>query len=280
MTVTRTSRRSATAIAAAASALALGSIAAPAVADTSEDPNSSDNNVAPPSAFTGAYVVEANGDNVIGPAPDLEPGVGNPGAEGTFLFFTNADEEIICWEISVTGLTSEYESGAKTATHIHEAGAGTNGPPRIAFPNPEPADSTDPAVERTSSGCAEGPFTTGLGPDGPNSEPDFGTDFSLAQIEANPAGFSADTHTAEFVPGAVRGQLVFSQQLLDDANAALAEDDDADDTDDADDRELPAGGFRGGEGGSASSLPLGLMAAFTVAAGAAGAVALRRRQSA
>lgn len=277
MTVTRTSRRSATAIAAAASALALGSIAAPAMADTSEDPNSSDNDVAPPSAFTGAYVVDASPDQVIPDANDNPAGV--DGAEGTFVFFTNAEENIICWEISVTGLTTDYQSAAKTATHIHQTPAGENGPPRIAFPNPGPV-SDDATTERTSSGCAEGPFTTGLTPDG---GPDTGTGFTLDQIEANPAGFSADTHTTDAVSGAVRGQLEFSQQLLDDANAALAEDDDADDTDDtddADDRELPAGGFRGGEGGSASSLPLGLMAAFTVAAGAAGAVALRRRQSA
>lgn len=269
MTVSRTSRRSATAIAAAASALALGSIAAPAMADTSEDPNSSDNDVAPPSSFTGAFVANATPDQVIPDADDNPAGV--DGAEGTFVFFTNADENIICWEISVTGLTTDYQSAAKTATHIHQTPAGENGPPRIAFPNPGPV-TDDATTERTSSGCAEGPFTTGLAPEGT----DTGAGFTLDQIEDNPAGFSADTHTTDAVSGSVRGQLAFSQELLDQANAALAEDDD----DDADDRQTPVGGVRTGEGGSASALPLGLIAAFTVAGAAAGAVALRRRQSA
>lgn len=76
---------------------------------------------------------------------------------GTFNFMINSDSEIICYDITLNGITPPYESGAKTATHIHQAVAGENGPPRLAFPNP--------------------------------------------------AGFSADTHTANFVPGAVRGQL-------------------------------------------------------------------------
>ncbi|GAA2076592.1 hypothetical protein GCM10009821_14880 [Aeromicrobium halocynthiae] len=269
MTVSRTSRRSATAIAAAASALALGSIAGPAMADTAPGANDPANDVDPPSSFTGAYIVNATPDTIINNDGDSVPG--KEGAEGTFLFFTSSTENIICWDISVTGLEDIYESPAKTATHIHEADAGEPGPPRIAFPDPEPADSTDPAVERTSSGCAEGPFTTGLAPEGT----DTGDGFTLDQIEANPAGFSADTHTADAVAGAVRGQLVFSQELLDQANASLDEDDDADD-----ERQTPVGGVRTGEGGSATSLPLGLMAAFTVAAAGAGAVALRRRQSA
>ena len=51
---------------------------------------------------------------------------------------------------------------AKTVTHIHRTAAGTNGPPRIAFPNPE---GTGRAL--TNSGCLQGPFTTGLtGDDG------------------------------------------------------------------------------------------------------------------
>ena len=272
MTVSRTSRRSATAIAAAASALALGSIAGPAMADTAADPASPDNDVAPPSSFTGAFIANATPEQVIPDANDNPAGV--DGAEGTFVFFTNAEENIICWEISVTGLATEYQSAAKTATHIHQTPAGENGPPRIAFPNPGPI-TEDADDTRTSAGCAEGPFTTGLAPEGT----DTGDGFTLDQIEANPAGFSADTHTTDAVSGAVRGQLAFSQELLDEANAALEEDDDdVDDTDD--ERQTPVGGVRTGEGGSASSLPLGLMAAFTVAAGAAGAVALRRRQSA
>lgn len=182
-------------------------------------------------------------------------------------------------------MVTPYQSPAKTATHIHETAAGVNGPPRIAFPNPTPAD--DPtATVRTSTGCSEGPFTTGLAPNGT----DTGTGFSLAQLEANPAGFSADTHTAGFTAGAVRGQLVFSQELLDAANAVDEEptppaDDepapgeDVADTDD--ERQLPVNGVDTGQGGTAGSPSLLPVAALTLLGlGVAGATVVRRRQGA
>ncbi|MGJ9407467.1 CHRD domain-containing protein, partial [Nesterenkonia aurantiaca] len=79
--------------------------------------------------------------------------------------------------------------------------AGESGPPRIAFPDPEPIGDEP----RTSSGCMAGPFMTGVeGDDGA----DTGEGFSLAEIEADPAGYYADPHTEEFVPGVVRGQLM------------------------------------------------------------------------
>lgn len=150
-----------------------------------------------PDTFTSAYTVMATPEEVVDGDGNAVPG--EPGATGTFDFMINSDEEIICYDITVEGVTPPYESPAKTATHVHEANAGEGGPPRLAFPNPE----GDGDV-LTSSGCLQGPFTTGLeGDDGT----DTGEGFSLAEIEANPAGFSADTHTAEFVPGAVRGQL-------------------------------------------------------------------------
>ena len=125
---------------------------------------------------------------------------------------------------SLEGVTGEYQSPARTATHIHEAEAGSAGPPRLAFPNPTGDD-----WKRTSFGCLQGPFTTGL--NGTNGRElshqthlrlskvyyadefslsyleDTGTGFSLTEIEANPSGFFADVHTATYVAGAVRGQL-------------------------------------------------------------------------
>ena len=161
--------------------------AAPAFAETA---------VERPDSFTSSYTVAATPDQVVGPDGAMAPG--EPGAMGTFNFMINSDLEIICYDITLNGVTPPYESGAKTATHIHEAVAGESGPPRLAFPNPEGEGVL------TSSGCLQGPFTTGLeGDDGI----DTGDGFSLKEIEANPAGFSADTHTANFVPGAVRGQL-------------------------------------------------------------------------
>ena len=91
-------------------------------------------------------------------------------------------------------------SPARTATHIHEAVKGKAGPPRIAFPNP-----TGPDSRRVSYGCLTGPFVTGVNNTATGA--DQGAGFHVRQIVANPKGFFTDTHTAQFVAGAVRGQL-------------------------------------------------------------------------
>ncbi|OUE14665.1 hypothetical protein CMMCA002_00780 [Clavibacter michiganensis subsp. michiganensis] len=141
-------------------------------------------------------------------------------------------------------MTGEYQSPAKTATHIHQAAVGKAGPPRIAFPNPVDAGNGT----RTSSGCMQGPFTTGI----MNAQDqDTGTSFTVAQIEADPASFAADTHTASFTAGAVRGQLT----------------------------QVPVGGVDTGAGGSAtttSALPV-VAGGGAVALAAAGVVLMRRR---
>lgn len=110
--------------------------------------------------------------------------------------------DLICWHITLKGVTGPYQSPAKTATHIHEAAKGRSGPPRLAFPNPEPAGS-GPETDKYSMGCMSGPFTTGVLANGV----DTGTGFTLKQIEANPAGFFTDAHTTSFVAGVVRGQM-------------------------------------------------------------------------
>ncbi|MFC7956434.1 CHRD domain-containing protein [Rhodococcoides kroppenstedtii] len=173
---------------------------------------------------------------------------GEPGATGTFTFRINSDENIICYDITLDGVTGAYQSPAKTATHIHQAAVGAAGPPRIAFPNPTPIGDGP----RTSSGCLQGPFTTGVIANGA----DTGTNFDLAAIEANPAGFAADTHTTAFTAGAVRGQLT----------------------------PIPVGGVETGAGGSAVDPSLNMTAAGAGAAvlGVAALVGLgvaRRRNS-
>lgn len=150
-----------------------------------------------PSSFTSAFTVMATPDQVINNDGVATPG--EEGASGSFTFRINSDLEIICYDITLTGVTGDYQSPAKTATHIHQANAGQPGPPRIAFPNPAPIGDGP----RTSSGCLQGPFTTGIQANGA----DTGDGFSLAQIEANPSGFSADSHTVAFPAGVVRGQL-------------------------------------------------------------------------
>ncbi|MGQ3011478.1 CHRD domain-containing protein, partial [Microbacterium aurantiacum] len=156
-----------------------------------------DTEVDEPSSFTSAFTVMATPGNVVNNDGVAAPG--EEGATGTFTFRINSDEEIICYDIRLEGVSGDYESPARTATHIHQADAGQPGPPRIAFPNPEPVGDGP----RTASGCLQGPFTTGIENDGV----DTGEGFSLAEIEANPAGFSADSHTADFAAGVVRGQL-------------------------------------------------------------------------
>jgi|UPI0003C7E641 hypothetical protein len=258
MSISSSTRWGAVATVVAAPLLVTG-LASPAAAETAVDR---------PAQFTSAFVVNATPENVIGP-DGTTPSGGTPGASGTFRFLINSELDIICYDISTTGVGADYQSAAKTATHIHETPAGSNGPPRIAFPNP--GGTTDPL---TSAGCFQGPFTTGLTP---NGGPDTGTGFTLAQIEANPAGFSADTHTATAVPGAVRGQLVADPAALAAANAVTPPPAVTPGPTPALPQQVPTGGVRTGEGATEGSAPVGVLGAV-VAAAAAGAFAVRRRQ--
>lgn len=195
-----------------------------------------------PSSFTSMFTATTTPDNVVN--MDGDPAPGPDGATGTWNFMINSDEEIICYDITVSGIEEDYESPADTATHIHEAPAGTSGPPRVVFP--DPTDAGDGTL--TSSGCMQGPFTTGIETDDGG---DAGDGFSLAEIEADPATYYADVHTADFVPGAVRGQL----------------------------SEVPMGGVETGAGGTANgaTAPIALGALTLAGAAGVGALALRRR---
>lgn len=233
MRTTRARLATTTAVLAGAGLVAVGG-ALPASASSASEPDS----------FTSAFMVEMTPDMVVD--MEGEPTGGAPDGSGTMELRVNSDEGVICYDITTQNVEPPYESPAVTATHIHEAPAGEAGPPRLAFPNPE----GDGDV-RTSSGCMEVPMETGVeGDDGQ----DTGAGFSLAELEADPAAFFGDTHTAEFVPGAVRGQLV----------------------------RVPLGGADAGAGGAAgdSSSTVAVAAgAGLVAAGAAGVVLLRRRSS-
>ncbi|KAF1912038.1 hypothetical protein BDU57DRAFT_483665 [Ampelomyces quisqualis] len=130
-----------------------------------------------------------------------EPTGGLAGASGTFNFGINSAMNMICYNITLHNFDGEFESPATTATHIHEAARGASGPPRIAFPNPDPVNG-DLKV-RNSAGCLKGPFVTGVMVEGTDS----GEGFHVDMIEANPSAFMADTHSSLALPGAVRGQL-------------------------------------------------------------------------
>jgi len=148
--------------------------------------------------FTSTYAVVATPDQVVNGTTNPVFTGGLPGSIGYYNFGINSDLDLICWNIKLIGFSGEYQSAAKTATHVHEGAMGQNGPPRLAFPNP-----VGEGHERYSFGCMTGPFTTGVIADGT----DTGAGFKVKQIEANPAGFFADVHSSKAVPGAVRGQI-------------------------------------------------------------------------
>ena len=178
-------------------ALAGGTVAAAVLLSVTAAPAGAETTVAEPSSFTSAFTAMATPDQVLDAKGAPKPG--EPGATGTFTLRINSDQNIVCYDITINGVSGGYMSPAKTATHLHQAAAGKAGPPRLAFPDPTPIGDGP----RTSSGCMQGPFTTGLTPEG--ADADSGTGFTLAQIEADPASFAADTHTTAFSAGAVRG---------------------------------------------------------------------------
>lgn len=150
-------------------------------------------------SFSSTMLANATPEQVV---DGTTPTGGLAGASGTFNFGLNSATDTICYNITLNNFQGDFASPATTATHIHEAAAGQSGPPRIAFPNPVAVG--DPAAGVMNSvGCMKGPFTTGVVMEGA----DTGAGFTVAQIEANPAAFFADTHSSLAMPGAVRGQL-------------------------------------------------------------------------
>jgi hypothetical protein len=149
-------------------------------------------------AFSSTHSISAVPGQVVN-GTELTGGLA--GASGTFNFGINSAANMICYNITLHNFQGDFDSPATTATHIHEAARGASGPPRIAFPNPEPVNG-DVAVSN-SAGCLKGPFTTGVMVEGKDS----GEGFHVSMIEANPAAFMADTHSSLALPGAVRGQL-------------------------------------------------------------------------
>ena len=130
---------------AALSALTVGALALSGGAALAQDAQ-----VDEPARFTSMFTAMATPDMVIG--SNNQPAPGQPGATGTFDYRINSDEEIICYDLRLEGVTGEYQSPARTATHIHEAAPGMAGPPRIAFPNPQ-GDGEHPHELRLPAGA-------------------------------------------------------------------------------------------------------------------------------
>lgn len=101
-----------------------------------------------PFKFTSTYHVMATPDQVVN-GTTLTGGL--KGAVGYYDFGINSDYDFICFNIKLVNFTGEYQSPAKTATHLHQAAKGASGPPRLAFPNP-----AGNGTERYSRGCLMG----------------------------------------------------------------------------------------------------------------------------
>ncbi|MGI5131526.1 CHRD domain-containing protein [Pseudonocardia sp. CA-107938] len=157
-----------------------------------------DVSVPEPTTFTSTLTSTATPDQVV---DDFgKPMPGQPGASGTFTLRINSQQDIVCYDITLTGVTQPYESSARTATHLQEGKPGESGYPRMVFPDPQ----GPPGGPLTSKGCLKGPFTTGV----VLARGDTGRGFRLAMVESNPADWFVDVHTKQFRVGAVRGQLV------------------------------------------------------------------------
>lgn len=89
------------------------------------------NKKASPFTFTSTFGVLATPDKVVDATNNFTGGL--QGSSGTFNFGINSNENVICYNITITGFRGDYQSPAKSATHIHEAAVGKSGPPRYVF---------------------------------------------------------------------------------------------------------------------------------------------------
>ena len=78
--------------------------------------------------FTSTYSVIATPDQVVNATNQYTGGL--VGAKGYYNYGINSHQNVICYNITLTGFRGDYESPATTATHIHEAPKGKSGPPR------------------------------------------------------------------------------------------------------------------------------------------------------
>lgn len=104
------------------------------------------------------------------------PGPGDPDGAGTAWISLNQGQGEVCFNIEYTGLVDVR------AAHIHPGAAGVAGPPLVPF-----ALDSDPSTG--ISGCTAAPADV------------------IKAIRQNPADYYVNVHTAEFGPGAIRGQL-------------------------------------------------------------------------
>jgi hypothetical protein len=108
----------------------------------------------------------------LSPENQVPPTASN--GSGTSLVTLNQGQGEVCWDISVSDLTSPV-----ILAHIHQGAAGTNGPVVVDFMEPV----------NGLNGCV--PADAAL----------------IKEIRQDPAGFYVNVHTTMFPNGEVRGQL-------------------------------------------------------------------------
>ena len=109
-----------------------------------------------------------------GGATETPPG--DPDGSGTASLTIDPDTGKVCWNISVSDIADATQS------HIHLGAAGVSGDVVV------PLDVD--GFSGSTQGCIEGQDKA-----------------LLAKIIATPAGYYVNVHTADYKPGAVRGQL-------------------------------------------------------------------------
>lgn len=100
---------------------------------------------------------------------------GDPDGAGTARVRVLGGLNQVCVRLEVRGISRA------TAAHIHRGGEGVNGPPVVNLDPPDDEDEGD--CDRVGDALAD-------------------------EIQANPAGFYVNVHTAEYPDGAIRGQLM------------------------------------------------------------------------
>ncbi len=114
--------------------------------------------------------------------------VGDPNGRGeAYVFGIDGDPTTLCYVLTVDKIATA------TAAHIHEAGAGTNGPVVVNLAAPGDGNAADCLTEGEP-----GKFAVDGG----------GVQLTtVAEILANPDDYYINVHNAEFPGGAIRGQL-------------------------------------------------------------------------
>ncbi len=108
--------------------------------------------------------------------------VGDPNGRGeAYVFGIDGDPTTLCYVLTVSGIAPA------TAAHIHEAGAGENGPVVVTLAPPADGNAADCLTE-----TEPGKFAAGQ---------------TVQDILSNPEDYYVNVHNAEFPGGAIRGQL-------------------------------------------------------------------------